>query len=180
MIKKNLVPRQFNFYQFVVLCSLKLGTPNFKLDYALVLAGLTCISFLPIVSSAQAEDTAVVKTNVTILEASNEGSDFNLVNDAYRDELIKLFSYTSYNQVDTVLRELKKAVREKIDLPEGYELLLTLHNQEKGRVQVQALIRKKGVAYMDTVVSILQPGVVFVGGPPVKKGALIIVLETGF
>ena len=145
------------------------------------LAGLIGLCFLSLSVSARAQDPASVKTNVTILEASNEGNDFNLVNDAYRDELIKLFSYTSYTQIDTVRRELKKAVRETIELPEGYELLLTLHNQEMGRVQVQALIRKEGVAYVDTVVSILQPGVVFVGGPPVKKGgALIIVLETGF
>lgn len=145
----------------------------------LFLAGLAFFS-LSMMTSAQAQDPAPVKTNVTILEASNEGNDFNLVNDAYRDELIKLFSYTSYNQVDTLRRELKKGAREKIDLPEGYELLVTLQSLEKGRVQVQALIRKKGVAYVDTILSILQPGVVFVGGPPVKKGALIIVLETGF
>ena len=136
--------------------------------------------FIGAASYGRAQGPGPVKINATILIASNQGNDFNLINDAYRDELIKLFSYTSYNQVDTVKRELKKAVREKIDLPEGYELVLTLQGQEKGRVQIQALIRKAGVQYVDTVLSILQPGVVFVGGPPLKKGALIIVLETGF
>ena len=33
--KNNLVPRQFNFYGFAVLCRLKLATANFNLDEAL-------------------------------------------------------------------------------------------------------------------------------------------------
>ena len=142
-------------------------------------AGLAVFTSFCSVSSVRAEMTQI-KANVTILVASNQGNDFNLVNDAYRDELIKLFSYTSYNQVEAVRRDLIKEVAQKINLPEGYELLLTLQSEENGRVQVQALIRKGNVPYVDTVLSILQPGVVFVGGPQVKEGALIIVLETGF
>ena len=143
-------------------------------------ASLVFVSGLFAAFPLQAQEIPPVKANMTILEASNHGNDFNLVNDAYRDELIKLFSYTSYNQIDIVRRELKRSAREKFDLPEGYELILTLQGQERGRMQVQALIRRGGVSYVDTVLSILQPGVVFVGGPPVKKGALIIVLEIGF
>lgn len=145
-------------------------------------AVLAVFSFFCLISPVQAASVTQIKANVIILVASNEGNDVNLVNDAYRDELIKLFSYTSYNQIDAVRRDLVREVAQKINLPEGYELLLTLlpTGQENGRVQVQALIRKGDVAYVDTVLSILQPGVVFVGGPPVQKGALIIVLETGF
>ena len=130
--------------------------------------------------SMAAETVNQIKANVTILVASNSGNDINLVNDAYRDELIRLFSYTSYNQVDAVRRDLVREVVQKILLPEDYELLLTLQGKEDGRLQVRAVIRKKDVQYLDTVLSILQPGVVFVGGPPVQKGALIIVLESGF
>ena len=137
-------------------------------------------TFFCAVAPARAEVVNQIKANVTILVASNEGNDINLVNDAYRDELIKLFSYTSYNQVEAVRRDLVREVPQKINLPEGYELLLTLQGKENGRMQVQAVIRKEGIQYVDTVLSILQPGVVFVGGPPVEKGALIIVLESGF
>ena len=38
--------------------------------------------------------------------------------------------------------------------------------------------RNKVNQYLDTVLAILKPGVVFLGGPPVQKGVLIIVLET--
>ena len=59
-------------------------------------------------------------------------------------------------------------------------LILTLQDVDKKRIQVQAVIRKGNVQFMDTVVSILRPGVVFLGGPPAQEGVLIIVLETTF
>ncbi len=121
-----------------------------------------------------------VRVTATVLVASNQGSDFDLDNDAYRDELINLFSYTSYRQLKAEVSYLKKAERVKQALPEGYELILTLQGEEKGRILVQAVIRKGNQQYVDTVLAILRPGVVFVGGPPVVEGALIIVLETGF
>lgn len=133
--------------------------------------------FSPAVS-VRADETA--KFHITFLVASNEGNDFNLVNDDYRDQLLKLFSYTSYKQIDDVLKDLERSKREVIELPDGYQLMLTLQVVEKGRVQVQAMIRKGNQQYLDTVVSILRPGVVFLGGPPAQGGTLIIVLETGF
>ena len=120
-----------------------------------------------------------VRVTITVLTASNEGSDFNLDNDEYRDQLIKLFSYSSYEQSERFLVDLEKGVRQKMALAEGYELMLTLQGAENGRVLVQALIRKDGQQYVDTVLSILRPGVVFLGGPPAGSGSLIIVLETG-
>jgi hypothetical protein len=128
------------------------------------------------VKAAQEE----LRVTATILVASNKGHDFNLVNDQYRDELIKLFSYSAYSQIDAQVLSLTKAGRQKLALPEGYELMLTLQGTEKSRVLVQAVIRKENRQYLDTVLSILRPGVVFVGGPPVSEGEIIIVLETGF
>ena len=119
-----------------------------------------------------------VRVHVTVLVASNEGSDFNLDNDAYRDELIRLFSYSAYHQSEQFIADLKKADRYRADLPDGYELVLTLQGEEKERALVEALIRKENKQYVNTVLSILKPGVVFLGGPPVKDGILIIVLET--
>lgn len=136
---------------------------------------LTVSSALPAYAAAP-----IAQIHVTFLIASNEGNDFNLVNDAYRDQLLKLFSYTSYTQIDDVLTNLERAKRETLELPDGYQLMLTLQDVEKGRVQVQAMIRKENTRYLDTVVSILRPGVVFLGGPSAQGGTLIIVLETGF
>ena len=126
----------------------------------------------------QAGETA--KIHATILIASDQGNDFNLTNDTYRDQLSKLFSYKSYKQIDDMLTNLERSKREVLNLPDGYQLILTLNNVEKGRVQVQAMIRKGNLRYLDTIVSILRPGVVFLGGPEAQGGALIIVLETGF
>ena len=122
-----------------------------------------------------------VRVHLAIVTASNIGEDINLINDEYRDQLIELFSYSSYEQVDDVVVEIQKAVRQKVKLPDGYELILTLHEQDEERVHVHALIRKNGRQYVDTVLAIVKPGVVFLGGPPVgQEKALILVLETGF
>ena len=120
-----------------------------------------------------------VRVHVTILIASNEGDDFNLVNDAYRDQLIELFSYSAYRQIETVPAMLNRAERVRLPLPDDFELVLTLQGTERGRILVQSLIRKDGLQYLDTILSILDPGVVFLGGPPAQEGSLIIVLETG-
>lgn len=130
------------------------------------------------VTSLHAAQTA--KIHATIILASNQGNDFNLTNDAYRDQLLQLFSYKSYRQVDDIIKNLERSKRETINLPDGYQLILTLQDVDNGRVQVQAMIRKGNSRYLDTIVSILRPGVVFLGGPSASGGTLIIVLETGF
>lgn len=116
---------------------------------------------------------------VTVLVASNQGTDFNLDNDAYRDQLIKLFSYKSYSQKDQVVVRLERTKREKVSLPGGYELLLLLQDEQSGKLMVQAVIRKGETTYLDTIMSILKPGVAFLGGPPEEGGVLILVLESG-
>jgi hypothetical protein len=133
---------------------------------------LLCFFLLPLVYAKKNEDVVV-----TVLTASNEGSDFNMENDEYRDRLIQLFSYRSYNQINKFVVTLNKAERNIKALIDGYELVLTLQEQEKERVVVQALIRKEGAQYVNTVLSIMKEGVVFLGGPMTAQGALILVLE---
>lgn len=145
---------------------------NFLRVFGVFLLGSFLIGFP---HAAQADELTQLKA--TVLVASNEGSDFNLVNDEFRDQLIELFSYTAYDQVDVMALDLPRSERVIVPLPEGYELILTLQEVEKERIMVQTLIRKGSKQYVYTVLSILKPGVVFVGGPPVKNGALIIVLE---
>ena len=120
------------------------------------------------------------RVQLTYIVASNNGTDFNLDNDAYRDQMMKLFSYTSYQQLERSLVELERSKREKVVLPDNYELLLTYQGAEQNRYMVQAVIRKDGNVYVDTVLSVLKPGVVFLGGPPTSNGDLIIILEMGF
>lgn len=131
-------------------------------------------------SSSAPADTPKERVQLTYIVASNTGNDFNLDNDAYRDQMMKLFSYTSYQQLDRDLVELARAEREKVALPDGYELLLTYQGADRDRYMLQAVIRKGGQVYVDTVLSVLKPGVVFLGGPPTDQGDLIIILEMGF
>ena len=151
----------------------------------LKLAQKVCL-FMLIVSFFMGQSKAVYasddveRVTLTYIVASNDGSDIDLDNDAYRDELIKLFSFSSYSQVDRAAFDLTRSKRQTAPLPSGYEMTLTYQGVEQGRYLVNALIRKDGVSYVDTVLSVLKPGVVFLGGPRTDKGELIIVLEMGF
>ena len=118
-----------------------------------------------------------VRIHVTMLKASNVGSDFNLENDTYKDQLIKLFAYSSYRQLDKFVVDLKKAERKFSYMFGGYELVVTLQGEEKNRVLVEVLIRKEGRTYVSTVLSVLKPGVAFLGGPPLGDGDLILAVE---
>ncbi len=116
---------------------------------------------------------------ISVIVASNEGSDIDLDNDEYRDQLIELFSYASYKQEDQVLLELSEGESNAVSLPGGYDMSLTLQNAGDKNVTVRAVIKKGDVSYVDSVLSILKPGVVFMGGPQVNGGVLILVLEAG-
>lgn len=140
---------------------------------------LSCLLATPLHLDAKEDET--IKAKVTVLVASNRGTDMNLVNDDYKDELIKLFSYTDYQEVNVQAVDLQKSNRIKIDLPERYELVLTYQGQEDTRSLVQALIRKNTTQYVFTVLSMLPEGVVFLGGPPLANGDIVvIVLEKSF
>ncbi len=144
------------------------------------LIALFLFSSLAVQGTASPPDPSEVKLKVTILEASNQGGDFDLDNDAYRDQLIKLFSYTAYHQIDTKLASLPRAERVRFDLPGEYQLILTYQGMDGGRTQVQAVIQKAGVSYVDTVLAAETPGTAFLGGPQTQDGVLVIILETGF
>ncbi|MBI4358591.1 MAG: hypothetical protein HY584_04760 [Candidatus Omnitrophica bacterium] len=114
---------------------------------------------------------------VAVILASNEGSDFDLENDAYRDQLIRLFSYTAYEQVRGYSVVLEEGEQELIAIPGDYELILTLQRLEGEKVFLHALIQKGGNKFLDTELSLLGPTPVFLGGPPLDSGNLVLAIE---
>jgi thiamine biosynthesis lipoprotein len=75
-----------------------------------------------------------------MLVASNEGSDFDLDNDAYRDQLIKLFSYTAYRQVDDTVAPLVKLwgfFDQKYRVPNSEEIETALKKVGRERIVVE-------------------------------------------
>jgi len=117
---------------------------------------------------------------VTMIVASNEGSDFNMDNDAYRDKLTKLFSYSSYIQKDIKKIDMKLNQTNNLDLLEGYNLELTMKDDTDSKIIARAVIIKDHKIYIDTELSIAKPGVFFMGGPTVSNGDLILMLENGY
>lgn len=123
---------------------------------------------------------AAERFTLTSIVASNEGTDFDLDNDAYRDQILQLFSYKSYKQVDEQVLSLEPGVASEQMIQGGYSLYLKLIGIENHQDRVHVLIKKDNMEYMDTVLTVEKPGVVFLGGPKVAEGDLIIVLEMGF
>jgi len=145
----------------------------------MVVASILCIFVMSFSISVQAAEPE--RVIVTVLSASNEGNDFNLENDAYKDKLIELFSYSAYEQLEQTSVELSRAERNTIALLENCELVLTLQGTENGRIVVEAVIRKDHKEVVNTVISILKPGAAFLGGPILQdEKALILVLEAGY
>ena len=116
-------------------------------------------------------------TKVTVIVASNHGTDFDLENDAYRDQLIKLFSYTSYQQTNQYSIRLEEGKQESLSIAGNYELILTLYKQEKNRNILRAMIQKNGQQVLNTELSLTGSGPVFLGGPPTEAGDLLLVIE---
>jgi hypothetical protein len=131
------------------------------------LLGFVLVVFIFAAMSAEAE--AAIRVKVAAIVASNEGSEFDLVNDNYRDELIKLFSYTEYHQKMEELIHLEPGQDEVLEIPGEYSLTLNLKGGEGNVKQIQARIEKDGKSYLDTQVSVLGS----------ESGDLILVVETG-
>ena len=129
-------------------------------------------------SSGQAQTSN--RMIVTMVVASNAGSDFNLDNDVYRDKLLKLFSYSSYVQKQVKKLDMQVGKTQNLDLLEGYNLELTLKQDTGQKILTRAVIIKDHKIYIDTELSIERPGVFFMGGPTLKDGDLILILEAGY
>lgn len=117
---------------------------------------------------------------ITMVVAANSGSDFNMDNDAYRDKLMKLFSYSSYIQKDLKKLDMAVGKTQNLDLLEGYNLELTMKQDDGKKILVRAVIIKNHKIYIDTELSIEKPGVFFMGGPTLTTGDLILILENGY
>ena len=138
--------------------------------------GLIVLGFLFLgVSNLYAE---ALLTKVTVIVASNQGSDIDLENDAYRDQLIKLFSYTSYQQTNQYSIRLEEGKQESLAISGGYELILSLYKKEKGRNVIRTMIQKDGKQVLNSELSLTGTGPVFLGGPPIESGDLLLVIES--
>ena len=116
-------------------------------------------------------------TKVTVIVASNQGNDIDLENDDYRDQIIKLFSYTSYKQTNQYSISLEEGKQQAVSLGDSYELNVTLYKKANDRNVLRVLIQKEGNTHLNTELSLSGKGPVFLGGPPANSGDLLLVIE---
>ncbi|HCM41933.1 MAG TPA: hypothetical protein PLY88_07720 [Candidatus Omnitrophota bacterium] len=141
-------------------------------------ASICLLALLLIPSMTQAQNSN--RMIVTMVVASNNGSDFNMDNDAYRDKLTQLFSYSSYVQSDLKKLDMALGETQNLALLEGYNLSLTLKEDTGSSIVARAVITKDNKNYIDTELSIAKPGIFFMGGPTLSTGDLILILENGY
>lgn len=118
-----------------------------------------------------------VHFKVTVLVASNQGSDFDLENDQFKDRLIQLFSYTSYRQLKAYSVTLSPTEAQALSIPGEYELKLHLKDHRAGEAALHVVIEKGGTRFLETDVSLRGQAPLFLGGPPFDSGVLIVALE---
>ena len=139
-----------------------------------IILGLVVTSFM-FVSHLYAEDSIHVK--VTAIMATNEGTDFNLENDAFRDQLISLFSYTSYKEMDQFRVVFRQPEEKTVALPNNYKLSLDYQGKDGAKLLFGIQITKAGKEFLKTQASIVGESPLFLGGPPINGGVLILSVE---
>ncbi|OGW79939.1 MAG: hypothetical protein A3G33_05020 [Omnitrophica bacterium RIFCSPLOWO2_12_FULL_44_17] len=144
-----------------------------KYGWVLVIA---CI-FAMLVPNVFAQTEQPLMLKVTVIVASNQGSEFTMDNDNYRDELVKLFSYKSYKQVKDYLVELLPAENELLNIEGGYMLALNSEGEKDGKFLVRMVIQKDGRQFLNTEITVTGEVPVFMGGPSVQNGVLILAVE---
>lgn len=145
-----------------------------KLGLMTAIVVLLCFPVTALYSQT-GEETLSLK--LTVIVASNQGSEFTMDNDNYRDELVKLFSYQSYRQVKDYLIELAPNENELLNIEGDYMLGLSSGGMEDGRFAVRLVIQKEGRQFLNTEIQISGEVPVFLGGPSVDQGVLILAVE---
>ena len=64
-----------------------------------------------------------------------------------------------------------------MSLSEGYELHLTLREQNEQQIQLEATIEREAEQQLNTVVAMPKPSTIFLGGPATEAGDLILILD---
>ena len=144
------------------------------------LIGLYFVLFSIFLLSSQTLADSTVRIDVKTILASNEGGDTDpRLRDLVR-ELQSVFRYSSYKLIGRDRLNLKMNRSERISLPGGRRMSITLKGISGRRATLQLEIYKGKRQIFQTVIQLRNQSSITVGGPKYKGGYLLFNIYNSF
>jgi hypothetical protein len=143
-------------------------------------ACLPAVAFLVLLPIAHAVDTAPeapVAVDVGVVVASNEGHTVDPALTSIRNQLHSMFNYTSYQLVDRLKRTLPVGETGDFALPGNRSIRVTPVPAKENKVRLAVQLMEAERNLLTTTLGLSRGGMVLVGGPPYRKGVLILIIS---
>ena len=141
-----------------------------------IIAFLVLMLALPAVGRA-ADPAPPVTVDVGIVLASQEGATVDPALSSIQGKLRSMFNYTSYRMLERKQRSLHVGELWEYDLPGNRTMRVTPSPSRGTKVRLAVEIREGGKNLLATTLGLSRGGMVLVGGPPYRKGVLILIIS---
>jgi hypothetical protein len=135
---------------------------------------VTVVAALLGVVAVEAAAQERVALEVGTVLATNSRKHFDAQLASMRDQLERLFRYTSYQLVKQEQSDVSCGKPASFDIPGGRRLRVMPKQARGGRVSLNVALMKDSHVLMNTDLTLGKRGLIMVGGPRYENGVLII------
>jgi hypothetical protein len=140
----------------------------------------TAIAFIGLLLIAQiavASPHGQVAIDVGVVVASHDGPTMDPELSSIRNQLQSMFNYSSYRMIDRLKRTLSVDETGEFGLPGGRSMRVTPVPAKGNKVRLAVQILEGERNLLSTTLGLSRGGMVIVGGPPYRKGVLILIIS---
>ena len=145
-----------------------------------LLIGLYFVFFAIFLINSQIKADSIVQIDVKTILASNEGRDIDPRLRGLVRELKSVFRYSSYQLLSQDRANLRMNRSERISLPGGRMMSITLKGLSGRRATLRLEIYKRKEQIFQTVIQLRNQSSVTVGGPEYRGGYLLFNIYNSF
>jgi len=144
------------------------------------LISLIFVIFFIILLNSQIKADSIVRIDVKTILASNKGGDIDPRLKGLARELESVFRYSSYQLLSRDRANLRMNRSERISLPGGRMMSITLKGLSGRRATLQLEIYKGKSQIFQTIIQLRNQSSVTVGGPEYRGGYLLFNIYNSF
>lgn len=133
---------------------------------------LGVLAILAAVPPAAAQERVVLEIGTVLATNSSDHFDAQLA--SMREQLERLFRYSSYQLVKQEVSDVSCGKPASFEIPGGRRLRVMPKEARAGRVSLNVVLMKNSHVLMNTDLSLGNRGMIMVGGPRYENGVLII------
>ena len=145
-----------------------------------LLIGLYFVIFPVFLLNSQIKADSIVRIDVKTILASNDGRDIDPRLKGLVRELKSVFRYSSYQLLSQDRANLRMNRSERISLPGGRMMSITLKGLSGRRATLRLEIYKRKEQIFQTVIQLRNQSSVTVGGPEYRGGYLLFNIYNSF